>query len=237
MRDVPETAELEENLAWERTYAAEALRRAREQPVFTWFDLRTRWLLRLFPRVTPAAILNRRARGGPVVDVGCGDGANLRKLDARFVPYGVEISRRLAAEAEAFAKTRGGYVAQTSARLGLQAFPDEFFSGALLVSYLEHDADAAAVLALLARKLRPDGLAVAKTPNFASWNRRVMGRAWCGLRLPDHVNYFTPASLTQMAKGAGLAARFPPLLRLPTNDNMIALLTPIPFLRRDGRLA
>jgi SAM-dependent methyltransferase len=224
MRDVPETLELVETLAWEKTYAAEAVRRTRDQPVIAWLDAKTRWRLGLFPRVEPVAIVNKRAPSGPVIDVGCGSGGHLRNLDARFTPYGVEISRVLAERAGAFAAGRGGHVVQDSAHVGLEGFPDGFFAGALLRSYLEHDADAGAVLAMLAGKLRPDGIAVVKVPNFGSLNRRVMRANWCGIRLPDHVNYFTPASFAAMAGRAGFSTRFPFLLSLPTDDNMIAIL-------------
>jgi len=224
MRDVPETAELVETLAWEKTYAAEAVRRTRDQPVIAWLDAKTRWRLGLFPRVEPVAIINDRAATGPVIDLGCGSGGHLRNLDARFTPYGVEISRVLAERATEYVAGRGGHIVQDSAHIGLSRFPDDFFAGALLRSYLEHDADAAAVLAVLARKLRPDGLAVVKVPNFGSLNRRVMRANWCGIRLPDHVNYFTPASLATLARRAGLTAHFPFLLSLPTDDNMIATL-------------
>ncbi len=224
MRDVPETAELVDALAWEKTYAAEAVRRTRDQPVIAWLDAKTRWRLGLFPRVELAAIVNHRASSGPVIDLGCGGGSHLRNLDARFTPFGVEISRVLAERATAYVAGRGGHIVQDSAHLGLETFPDGYFTGALLRSYLEHDSDAAAVLAVLARKLRPDGIAVVKVPNFGSLNRRVMRANWCGIRLPDHVNYFTPASLTTMSKKAGFTAAFPFLLSLPTDDNMIAIL-------------
>ena len=224
MRDVPETAELVETLAWEKTYAAEAVRRTREQPVIAWLDAKTRWRLGLFPRVEPVSIINDRAASGPVIDLGCGGGGHLRNLDRRFTPFGVEISRVLAERATEYVAGRGGHIVQDSAHVGLEGFPDGTFSGAMLRSYLEHDADAVAVLAVLARKMRPDGIAVVKVPNFGSLNRRVMRTNWCGIRLPDHVNYFTPASLAAMTAKAGFTATFPFLLSLPTDDNMIAIL-------------
>jgi hypothetical protein len=47
-----------------------------------------------------------------------------------------------------------------------------------------------------------------------------MGRKWCGFRYPDHLNYFTPASLRSMAAKAGFAIHFRYRHWLPTNDNM-----------------
>lgn len=226
MRDVPETEELVEALAWEKTFPEEAKRRRREQPLVAWLDAKTRWRLNLFPRTEPVAIVNRDAPAGPVIDLGCGSGGFLERLDPQFTPYGVEISKVLADRAEVFVAARGGRIVQDSAHEGLEQFPDGTFTGALLRSYLEHDADAATVLAVLARKMRRDGMAVVKVPNWGSLNRRVMRGGWCGIRLPDHVNYFTPASLREMAAKAGFSTHYPFLLSLPTDDNMIAVLRP-----------
>jgi hypothetical protein len=69
--------------------------------------------------------------------------------------------------------------------------------------------------------LRPDGRLILKMPNYASVNRRVRGARWCGYRFPDHVNYFTPASLQAMVRAAGLeVVRMRAVDRLPTSDNM-----------------
>jgi hypothetical protein len=64
-----------------------------------------------------------------------------------------------------------------------------------------------------------------KVPNYASWNRRLRGRRWCGSRWPDHVNYFTPATLAAAALAAGLEVERMTLLdRLPVSDSLYAVL-------------
>ena len=47
-----------------------------------------------------------------------------------------------------------------------------------------------------------------------------MGAAWCGFRYPDHVNYFTPASLRRMAAECGLRLSLLTPMSLPFNDNI-----------------
>jgi len=68
---------------------------------------------------------------------------------------------------------------------------------------------------------------VIKVPNYACVNRMMMGANWCGFRFPDHVNYFTPQSLSKMASLAGFKTvqRFSD--KLPTSDNMWAVLSPL----------
>ena len=64
-----------------------------------------------------------------------------------------------------------------------------------------------------------------KVPNYGSLNRMVMGKRWCGFRYPDHLNYFTPRTLAAMADGAGFDTEWGATGRLPTSDNMWAVLT------------
>jgi hypothetical protein len=82
------------------------------------------------------------------------------------------------------------------------------------------------VLENLRRVLAPNGFAVVKVPNYGSLNRKVMGVRWCGFRYPDHLNYFTPKTLRAMAAKAGFQTRFALTGRLPTGDNMWALIWP-----------
>ncbi len=77
----------------------------------------------------------------------------------------------------------------------------------------------------LGQKLGADGVAVLKVPNYGSLNRRLMGKSWCGFRFPGHVNYFRKRDIARMAINAGLSARFPLRLSLPTDDNFVAILT------------
>lgn len=224
---VPIYQELVETLAWERTHPEEAIRRRRAYPIQQWLDAKTRWRLALFPRTQPADILNRHGpASGPVVDVGCGSGEGLRDISPRFALHGIEISAVLAARAEEIAAPSGGRVVQATAAEGMEQFADGSLAGVILRSFLEHDADARAVIEAVGRKLRTDGLAIVKVPNYGSLNRRLMGSSWCGFRLPDHVNYFRKRDLARLARQFGLDVSFPFLLSLPTDDNFIALLRP-----------
>ena len=222
---VPVAEELEVNLAWEKTYAAEKMRRKKKQPIVQWLGAKLRWRLHIFPRTEGVDILNKKAPPGPALDLGCGSGVWLKRFDDSFVPYGIEVSQSLAAEAQAAIDSRGGKIVQASSAKGLEQFPDEFFTAVLLRSYLEHDWEAREVIHNLFKKTAPGGMIVIKVPNYGSINRMVMGQNWCGFRLPDHVNYFDMRHLRQLAEGAGFKVVFPPMNCLPTDDNFVAILT------------
>lgn len=223
LRNAPEAVELEENLAWEKTFVGEEQRRTREQPLMQWLDTKMRWRLHLMPRTEGIDILNAKAPSGPALELGCGGGGHLMAFDARFQPHGIEISKALAAQAAALTEPRGGRVVHAAALDGLAEFPDGYFTAVLMRSYLEHDADARGVVRALHAKMAPGGLAAVKVPNYGSLNRRVLGRKWCGFRWPDHVNYFDKPHLRRLAEDAGFSFRVPFLCGLPTDDNVLAL--------------
>lgn len=123
-------------------------------------------------------------------------------------------------------ENRGGRVIHSSAVDGLKRWDGEDFDVIMMISYLEHEAQPLPVLREIKRLLRSDGHCLIKVPNYACWNRRVRGKQWCGFRYPDHVNYFTPATLRVACNSAGLRVSQAWSDRNPLSDNMYAILTP-----------
>jgi hypothetical protein len=70
-----------------------------------------------------------------------------------------------------------------------------------------------------------DGAIYVRVPNYGGINRRILGPKWSGFRYPDHVNYFTLASLRRMAADCGLKVRLLKPFVLPVDDNINAVLT------------
>ena len=220
----PEFAVQFETMAWERTTKVEEQRRAELRPFSYKASKRTRFRMHLLPKRTVLGYVAARIRVGNVLDLGCGDGQAMASFPESFVPYGIEISTKAAALADHAFRERGGYAINAACVEGLRRFPAGFFAAASLRSYLEHEAEPLPVLQQLSRALAPGGFAVVKVPNYGSLNRRIMGRRWCGFRYPDHLNYFTPRTLSGMAERAGFTASFGLTGRLPTSDNMWAVL-------------
>jgi SAM-dependent methyltransferase len=215
---------LSTDLAWERTSKIEEGRREAMRPISWGVSKATRFRLALLPRKKVHDLIARHAKPGNVIDLGCGAGGLLDPLPPDYTPFGIEISKDLAASAQVLFKARGGSAIHGPALEGLALFPDGFFTGASLRSYLEHESQPAEVLRALHRVLSADGVAIVKVPNYASLNRHVTGAKWCGFRYPDHLNYFTPTSLRAMAARAGFSTEFGLTGRLPTSDNMWAIL-------------
>ena len=213
--------ELVTNLAWERTRELRSADRLQRRPVSHGLSLATRGRLRLLPRKNVCSLILQYAAPGNVLDLGCGGGTQFHILDSRYVPFGIDVSQSEAEQADAFFATRGGSAVNAPCLEGMAAFPEAFFAAATLRSYLEHESRPRDVLAALHPRMRPGGMLIIKVPNYGSLNRRVMGRHWCGYRFPDHLNYFTPASLHRMVIGTGYRVhRFGLIDHLPTSDNM-----------------
>ena len=213
--------ELHSDMAWEKTSKIEDRRREESQPISRKASALTRKRLHLLPRKNAAVLVERYARPGRVVDLGCADGAQSEGLSERFVPIGIEISAQLAQKGNAAFEKRGGHVINAPCLVGLKTFPDDHFSAATLRAYLEHELKPKEVLIELFRCMEKNGIAVVKVPNYASVNRMVRGSHWCGFRFPDHLNYFTPSSLKRMVLDCGFKIRrFHLIDRLPTSDNM-----------------
>lgn len=222
LENPPSYAQLEGDLAWERTFVAETVQRRKRNP----------WLYKLsrIPKSVAQKLLKRDKLltfamkylpPGPILDVGCAGGHTLANFPSAYVPFGIEISHELSQIANSRFTPRGGSVVQADALTGLAHFPRHEFTGVIMTSFLEHEKNPAEALLQAKRVLRFDGKLIVKVPNYASWNRKLRGKRWCGFRFPDHVNYFTPALLRRLLEENGFSiVRFGLVDRLPTSDTM-----------------
>ena len=106
---LPPQHEFADERAWEVSSVSHAAQRKRDYPLLVAAQRLTRWRMHITKR-EPKAILASRARPGPIVEVGCGNGVNLLPPPEGFVPYGVEISKSLAAAADAAFRDRKSVV-------------------------------------------------------------------------------------------------------------------------------
>jgi SAM-dependent methyltransferase len=221
LRNPPDYEHLVSDFAWEKTRVAEVERRKARSPIRMWLDSMTRWRAGIYsPGI--AGRLKRLFKPGSVLDVGCGSG---KKVPEPFIPFGVEISEALSREADDHMRARDGRAIHAPAVDGVKEFPDRYFSGILLRSFLEHEKQPKELLEQCSRVLAPGGAVYVRVPNYGSLNRRMLGAKWCGFRYPDHVNYVTTTSLGAMAGDFGLKLKLLNPIRLPLDDNNNAVLS------------
>ena len=138
--------------------------------------------------------------GGRALDLGSGYGYFRAALaDAAYEHEGIEISlhaRQVAEKLYGFS-TKGGT---------LDDYGNELHGRYQLITLwdvIEHVADSVALLSRVAACLAPGGVVAIKTPNLDCPEAEVFGPYYHSLKR-EHLVYFTPKSLEQAARLAGL---------------------------------
>lgn len=155
----------------------------------------------IWGRFLPASLvaLPRFVPNGWALDVGCGSGAKLLELQTLgWKTAGLELS----APAVAAARRAGLEVAEGSLE-GALPWDDGRFDAITFYHSLEHHPSPRQALERAGRLLKPGGELLVVVPNYASWERRLMGRRWSWMMIPQHLHHFTPATLSAMVTRSG----------------------------------
>jgi 2-polyprenyl-3-methyl-5-hydroxy-6-metoxy-1,4-benzoquinol methylase len=142
--------------------------------------------------------LPRPWRGAVLLDVGCGDGGFMRRVERLgWRAVGLELDPKACAVASArkLNVTRGA-VPDTG-------LPAQSFDVITLHHVIEHVHDPRAVLHELFRLAKPNGRIILTTPNRRSFGADLFGRSWRGLEPPRHLVLFTPDALVKAVTDAG----------------------------------
>ena len=158
-----------------------------------WLDRRHAPMLELIAR--------HAGTGRRLLEVGTGAGLFLKAASrAGWEASGLELS----AEGAAFARERLGLDVREE-RAEQMSFSPGTFDAAVMFDVIEHLFDPQAVLAATRRALKPGGILVVSTPNFAALSRFVLGIDWAVLSPLEHTYYYTEATLAAMLKACGFA--------------------------------
>jgi SAM-dependent methyltransferase len=137
---------------------------------------------------------------GRLLEIGCGQGLFLeRARESGWRVQGVEILEPVAARA----RERGLEVFLGT--LEEARFPDGSFDAVTMREVIEHIVDPVALLAEVARVLRPGGVAALGTGNAGSWAARLRGGRWEYYRFGGHmhIRFYSPPAARALARAAG----------------------------------
>jgi hypothetical protein len=137
--------------------------------------------------------------GTRVLDVGCGAGRYAgRVLKEGCEVWGIEPDPQAAEAARALGvKVHTGLVEDAP-------FPRGYFDVVSLIHVIEHVRNPVEMLRRAAEFLRPGGRMLLLTPNVDSIPFRIFKEAWFPLETPRHLHLFSPATLGDACRRAGL---------------------------------
>lgn len=160
-------------------------------------DLSTERDLRKADLAYIAEAVNARP-AGRVVDVGCGLGELLEQIDAAHERIGIDPSEKAVeiAAARSGANTIRGVLTRES-------FAEGSCDAIIAHHVIEHIDEPVDFVRTVAQALRPGGLFVVGTPNFASAAARLFGERFRLLHDPTHVSLFTDDSLMRLLRASG----------------------------------
>jgi 2-polyprenyl-3-methyl-5-hydroxy-6-metoxy-1,4-benzoquinol methylase len=138
--------------------------------------------------------------GGSILDLGCSSGGFLGSLkNPAWKLYGIEMSDEVArkAEEDTGAEVFVGDILDAPYRAGS-------FDAITCFHVFEHLYQPREILAKVSYWLKPGGIFYAMMPNIDSAGARIFKSYWYALELPRHLYHFSPVSLKNAARSAGL---------------------------------
>ena len=145
-------------------------------------------------------LFRRLVRTGRVLDVGCGTGGFLHRLNQRFAGDYAVHGTDVAGPALDHAEGLGIRIHRGSFLDG--PFEADAFDAVTFWAVLEHLAEPKDFLRQAARVLKPGGFCIALVPNIRSLAVRLVGMKYRYI-LPQHLNYFSKRTLVRLAQEAG----------------------------------
>ena len=141
---------------------------------------------------------------GRILEVGCGYGYFLQcALDAGFDAYGIDLSPA----AVKWAATRHPGRVFCGLLEEVPEIQDQKYDVIFGSHLIEHLTEPSEFLREAGRLLRPGGLVVMVTPNIKSLLARVSGSRWVSFKIPEHVSYYDPATITTLLNRTGYTVR------------------------------
>jgi len=142
-------------------------------------------------------LFRKHCQGGAVLDVGCSSGAFLFQLRQRFSGCYQGLGTDVSGPALDYAEKRG--VAVMRGSFLEQDFGERRFDTVTFWAVLEHLLEPARFLAKAGQLLKPGGLCFVLVPNMQSLAARLL-RGRYRYIYPQHLNYFTKATLTRLVE-------------------------------------
>lgn len=159
------------------------------------------WSVRWYADLTDRCL--RRVRGRRLLEIGCGHGFLLARLEQRYETWGVDISDYAILQASRFAPRSNCIVADIGQVLPPDLAPGSF--DVVVARYVfEHLRDPQDALRKAASLLRPGGLLFFSVPHTDSLGARRKGASWYARKDPTHCSLLSREEWLRLTEAAGL---------------------------------
>ncbi len=150
-----------------------------------------------------ANVIKRYAKAGRLLEIGCGLGHVLVRLQDDFETYGIDVSP-YAIERARKNTPRSMLSVAAAEDIGLLPGPFDVIAAFHVVEHLE---DPTAVLRLCAGSLAPGGRLIFATPNTDAPFAKRKGDRWFALSDPTHISLKPAREWLALVRQAGLRVR------------------------------
>ncbi len=139
-------------------------------------------------------------QGGKLLELGCAYGYFLEVARQHYQVYGLELCEEAVADCQArgLAEVRQGPINKEN----LLSVPTVDI--VVMLDVIEHLSDPLSSLSEATAKLRPGGILLLTTGDFASLCARITGKYWRLMTPPQHLWFFTPTAIKMLGEKLGL---------------------------------
>ena len=142
-------------------------------------------------------------KGGNMLELGCGSGGILRRLEKYFNTFGIEVSDYALSKARQQCKNTKFFLFDIEEGL-TRKFADNYFDVILARYLFEHLKNPEKVIKDCSIILKKGGILIFSVPNTSFLLKRFKGQEWQGIRDKTHISVNAPQDWIRDIEASGL---------------------------------
>lgn len=166
------------------------------------------WSCRFYANLT-----RKFCRRGKLIDIGCGLGHILARLEGNFETYGIDVNPWAIERAKTIS-LKSQFFCIPAEEIG--RFKENDFEVVIMRHLIEHVKDPALVIGEASRLLKKGGFIILATPNPEGLAAKITKKRWVGYKDPTHISIKPPKFWLDLLRKNGFS------IKLKTTDGFWA---------------